>query len=89
MRPRSPELMSRADTALLVIDVQSRLLAAIPSHERMVWNIGRLIDGAQILGIPVAGTEQYTKGLGPTVDALARRLGDLPSKLMFSCRECD
>jgi nicotinamidase-related amidase len=84
----SPELMSPRDTGLLVIDVQEKLLAAISTGRRIVWNIRRLIDGAKILGLPVAATEQYPKGLGPTVPELADRLGPIPSKLSFSCGEC-
>lgn len=80
--------MSRGDAALLVIDVQERLLPAIHDYRRVVWNCGRLIDGARILGVPVTGTEQYPKGLGRTVPELAQRLGALPEKLTFSCREC-
>lgn len=85
---RSPELMSAGDTALLVVDVQEKLIPAIANHERIVWNIGRLIDGAKVLGVPVAATEQYPKGLGPTVPELAQRLGEVPSKLTFSCGGC-
>jgi hypothetical protein len=33
----------------------------IPGHGLLVWNIGRLIDGAKILGLPVLATEQYPK----------------------------
>lgn len=86
--PRSPLLMSRTDTALLVIDVQQRLLPSIAGHRRVVWNIRRLLDGAAVLGIPVLATEQYPLGLGPTVPELAQRLGEIPAKLTFSCREC-
>jgi nicotinamidase-related amidase len=86
--PRSPELMSRDQTALLVVDVQERLLPAIRDHTRVVWNCRRLIDGAGILGIPVAGTEQYPRGLGVTVAPLAERLGELPSKVRFSSAAC-
>jgi nicotinamidase-related amidase len=85
---RSPEMMSPDDTALLVIDVQQRLIPHINGHAQIVWNIGRLIDGATILGVEVRGTEQYPKGLGPTVESLARRLGELPEKLTFSCAGC-
>ncbi len=80
--------MSRADAALLVIDVQERLVPAIHDCRRVVWNCGRLIDGAKILGVPVIGTEQYPKGLGKTVPELTERLGKLFEKLTFSCREC-
>ncbi len=86
---RSLQLMSRDDTALLVIDMQERLLPTIRNAARVIWNCGRLIDGARILNMPVAGTEQYPKGLGPTVPELAQRLGKLPEKTMFSCRECE
>lgn len=83
--PRSNELMSRQDTALLVVDVQERLLPMIEGAERMIWNIRRLIDAAALLGLPVAATEQYPKGLGPTAPLLAERLGEIPQKRRFSC----
>ena len=86
--PRNPELMSRGDTGLLVIDVQEKLIGAIADGQRVVWNIRRLIDAAKALGLPVAATEQYPKGLGPTVGELAERLGPLPSKLTFSAGGC-
>ncbi len=80
--------MSPADTALLVVDVQEKLIPAIADRDQVVWNARRLIDAAKILGIPVAATEQYPKGLGPTVPELAGRLGAIPSKLTFSCCGC-
>src|SRR5258708_3308646 len=86
--PRSPELMSRGDSALLVVDVQDKLIGLIAGHERIVWNIRRLIDGAKILGVATAATEQYPKGLGPTTEVLRQRLGEIPAKLAFSCGGC-
>jgi nicotinamidase-related amidase len=85
---RSPELMNRGDTGLLVVDVQAKLLPLIAGHERLVWNIRRLIDGAKILSLAVAATEQYPQGLGPTTQELVERLGTIPAKLAFSCGEC-
>ena len=85
---RSHDLMSRDDTALLVVDVQDRLLPVIPHRELLVWNIRRLIDGAKLLGLPTTATEQYPRGLGKTAAVLAERLGEIPAKVMFSCREC-
>jgi nicotinamidase-related amidase len=85
---RSPELMNRDDSALLVVDVQAKLLPLIPGRERLVWNIRRLIDGAKILGVPARATEQYPQGLGGTAPELAQRLGTIPSKMKFSCAEC-
>ena len=86
--PRSPELMNRGNTGLLVVDMQEKLLKLIPGHERIIWNCRRLIEGAKILGIPVAATEQYPQGLGPTTGKLASLLPEIPAKLAFSCGEC-
>jgi len=86
--PRSPELMSRRDTALLVVDVQGKLITLVPGHEQIIWNIRRLLDAAKLLGVPAMGTEQYPKGLGPTVPVLAERIGPMPDKLAFSCGAC-
>ena len=85
---RSPELMSPADTALLVVDVQGKLITLVPGHKRIIWNIRRLIDGAKALGVSIAATEQYPKGLGPTVPELAERLGAIAAKTDFSCCAC-
>ncbi len=84
---RSPELMSRSDSALLVVDVQEKLVAAMGTAARILWNVRRLIDGAKLLGLPVVASEQYPQGLGPTVSELASRLEQRPAKLSFSCRE--
>ncbi len=85
---RSPLAMSAADTAIVVIDVQEKLIPLVRDNRRIVWNIRRLLDGAKILGLAVLATEQYPEKLGPTVDELAQRLDDVPSKLAFSCGGC-
>jgi nicotinamidase-related amidase len=77
--------MSAADATLLVVDVQDKLLPLIAPRDALVINIAFLIDGARLLGVPVAATEQYPKGLGPTTAELARRLPERPDKLTFSC----
>jgi nicotinamidase-related amidase len=81
--------MTPADTALLVIDVQDKLLPLIPGADALVRNIAFLIDGARLLDMPVAATEQYPKGLGSTTAALARRLPERPAKVAFSCCAVD
>ncbi|HLN32022.1 MAG TPA: hydrolase [Gemmataceae bacterium] len=80
-----PSQMSAADTALLVIDVQEKLMPLIHGADVVARNIAFLIDGARILDMPVQATEQYPKGLGPTLPELARRLPQRPEKLAFSC----
>jgi len=87
---RSPLLMNCDDTALVVVDVQEKLIPHIQHSEELVWNVGRLIEGASILGVPLFFTEQYPKGLGSTISALGAQAPDAPvfEKTMFSCREC-
>lgn len=80
-----PTRMSSADTGLLVIDVQEKLVHKIPADAALIRNIGFLVDGAHLLGLPVQATEQYPKGLGPTVPELAQRLPVRPDKVSFSC----
>ncbi|HUS40575.1 MAG TPA: hydrolase [Pirellulales bacterium] len=86
---RSPHVMSPLDTGLLVVDVQGKLVTLVPRHATIIWNIGRLIDAARIYNIPVAGTEQYPKGLGPTVPELAERIDEFTDKDSFSCIQCE
>lgn len=80
-----PLQMSAADTALLVIDVQEKLVSKILNAGALVRNAAFLIDAARLLNLPVAATEQYPKGLGPTVAELAQRLPHRPDKVAFSC----
>jgi nicotinamidase-related amidase len=79
-----PTQMSAADTGLLVIDVQEKLMEKIPGAAALVRDIGFLIDAARLLDMPVQATEQYPRGLGPTVPELARRLPERPDKVAFS-----
>lgn len=60
--------------SLLVIDVQERLLPTIADGEAIAHNCGVLVAGAAALGLPILVTEQYVKGLGPTVGPIADRL---------------
>ena len=85
---RSGELMSVGDTALVVVDVQEKLIPLIGGASRIVWNIERLLEGAEILGLPAVGTEQYPEGLGATIESVASRLADKHEKLAFSAAEC-
>jgi nicotinamidase-related amidase len=63
-------------TLLVVIDIQERLAAAMPDEPReaCIRNAVRLVSGAAALRLPVIYTEQYPKGLGPTVPPLAEAL---------------
>ena len=84
---RSVELLSQSDSRLLIVDMQERLLPAIPVAEQVTSQCVKLVLGAQLLGVPVAATEQYPKGLGATVSPLGELLDECPEKLRFSCGE--
>ena len=59
---------------LILVDAQERLIPAMAEPERVVANAAILLAAAERLGIPILVTEQYPKGLGPTVPAIAERL---------------
>lgn len=79
-----PTRMSPTDTTVLVIDIQEKLMPLILHGNQLIRNTAFLIDGAQLHGIPVHATEQYPRGLGPTVPELAKRLPARPEKVGFS-----
>ena len=74
---------------LLLIDFQERIFQAIHQHEMLSKNVPLLIDGMKTLGIPVIVTEQYVKGLGPTIPEIAATIEGVNriEKASFSC--CD
>lgn len=77
------------ETAAIVIDIQEKLLPHIHEGEKILQNCLKLIDGLQILSIPIITTQQYTKGLGPTVPSIVQKFHDFRfiEKLSFSCYE--
>jgi nicotinamidase-related amidase len=74
---------------LVVIDFQERIFPAINEHEMLKRNVPLLIEGMKALGVPVIVTEQYVKGLGPTIAEIAEKLEGIAriEKASFSC--CD
>lgn len=73
--------------ALVVVDIQEKLLPPIFEKERLVRNSQLLIRLATILKLPVLATTQYAKGLGGIVPEIACLLpsSDVPDKTAFSC----
>ena len=74
-----------ATSLLCVIDVQERLVPAMAEGDRVISRCGRLAEAARLLGVASILTEQYPKGIGPTVPALAAALPPPLSKMAFSC----
>lgn len=64
------------ETALLVIDVQERLMPAIVDRERVTTNCAILLRMADALELPYFVTEQYPRGLGRTVEEVASAMSD-------------
>lgn len=80
-------LIDAKKSALLVVDVQEKLVPAMAEPERVVENCAVLMKAAGRLGVPVVVSEQYPKGLGHTVPPLAELapMGSVLPKLHFSC----
>ena len=64
-------LLSADASALLLVDLQERLVPALHDGDAVVANAGRLGRGAALLDVPVHATEQAPDKLGPTVAAIA------------------
>ncbi len=81
--------LQQDNTALLIIDIQERLAAVMKMKEAVIKNCLHLIELAKLLQFPIVVTEQYAKGLGPTVEPLRDVLPDYRpiEKLTFSCCE--
>src|ERR1700674_5740789 len=73
--------------ALVVIDIQEKLLPPIFQKEQLVRNAQLLIRAAGILKIPALVSTQYAKGLGGTVPEVAQLLPGTEAidKTLFSC----
>lgn len=80
-------LIRRADSLLIVVDIQQKLAPAIHDSERVTANSVRLLEGARQLGVPAFVSEQYVKGLGPSLEAIRSAAVDARffEKTHFSC----
>lgn len=79
-------LPHREHTALLVIDVQERLMPVIHEKEKIFDNVNKLLKGAEILGLETIVTEQYPKGLGNTcAEVSITEKASVIEKVCFSC----
>jgi nicotinamidase-related amidase len=74
-------------TALVFIDVQGKLWNVMFEKEALLDNLQKLLKGIQLLGVPIAATEQNPNGLGPTMPELAQLMPEIKPlpKFCFSC----
>lgn len=80
--------LDRDKAVLVVIDVQERLVPAMPPkvYKELRGTIDFLVKAAQELGVPVVATEQYPRGLGHTVSELSEACRDrVVEKVTFGC----
>lgn len=80
-------LIDRHRSCLVVIDIQERLLPAMAAPQTILRNAAILARAASRLGVPVLASEQYRRGLGPTVADLAAAIAPdrFVEKQDFSC----
>ena len=79
-------LLHAESTALVVIDLQEKLVPAIDGADAVLANTHKLLELAKILNLPTFVTTQYAKGLGPTVPEIAAATPEKTyDKVCFSC----
>jgi len=79
--------INKENTIAVVVDVQEKLLNHIEEKERIIKNCLTVIKGLRVLNIPIVVTQQYTKGLGNTINSINEAIGNFSyiEKLSFSC----
>ena len=80
--------LNKEQTALIVIDVQKRLVPAMDQRicGQVINHINMLLEGCKAMGLPVIATEQYPRGLGNTIEELAEATEQqCIEKITFSC----
>ncbi len=80
-------LLEQSKSSLLVVDVQERLLPAMASPDNILPPIQLLLRAAATLEVPILVSEQYPKGLGPTVSPIRDLVSQnrIAEKIEFSC----
>jgi nicotinamidase-related amidase len=81
------QLMQAANSMLLVVDIQEKLLPTIHNHTELIAHCAWLMRLANALQVPLFISEQYPQGLGRTAASL---LNQAPTatcldKVEFSC----
>lgn len=81
-----PGILKSTDTAVIIIDVQERLFPVIHKGRELIQCVNQLIDGAEILDVPLLFTEQYPRGLGTTCAEVHKSSNHTTiEKISFSC----
>lgn len=80
-------ILNKISSALVVVDIQEKLVPAMKKRQMVYDNCGHLIELAKLINIPIVVTEQYPKGLGPTVSEITDVLPSYEplEKVTFDC----
>jgi len=77
-------LLEASKCCLLIVDMQEKLLPVIHDAERVADKCAVLQEAAEKLDLPIIISEQYPKGLGPTIEELEHKQARIFDKLSFS-----
>jgi nicotinamidase-related amidase len=79
--------LDKKKAVLVIVDIQERLVPAMKKRQKVYDNCNHLIEAAKLLEIPIVVTEQYPKGLGPTVNEIKDALPEYAplEKVTFDC----
>ena len=69
-------ILNREDAVLFIIDIQERLSAVMKDKEEVINNTSILIEACKEMDMPIVITEQYPRGIGPTVDEIKNIIND-------------
>lgn len=81
-------MLNKEKTVFVLVDVQGKLARVMHKSEELIRNLENLIQGLNILGIPIIWVEQYPKGLGSTVEELSRHLTNQQAIAKMSFSAC-
>ena len=70
-------ILTEEETVFMIVDVQERLVPAMPDGQKVVRNTNILLTLCKKLDIPIIVTEQYPKGLGKTASEIKDNLGEV------------
>lgn len=69
-------MLNIQDTALVMVDLQEKLINVMYNKASLVKNCSILVQAANVLNIPIVNCRQYPKALGDTIAFLKQYLGD-------------
>lgn len=82
-------MLNQENTGLVIVDVQGKLASIVHESETLLKNLQILIQGCQILNLPIVWIEQNPQGLGPTAPELRDLLKSYQPLEKYTFNACD